>query len=77
MRDFDFNARFDGHDEPLEVDWAILFNRLDGSPGRFEIGVFPFYSVEITTTVGAENADSGKVLDLPLEDVDLLWGLRF
>ena len=77
MRHFDFNARFDGHDEPLEVDWAILFDRLDRSPSRLEVRVFPFYRVEITATVGAKNADSGKILDFPLEDFDLLWRLRF
>ena len=68
MRHFDFNARFNGDDEPLEVDWAILFDRHDRSPGRLEVRVFPF---ETTATVGAQNVVSGKILDFPLEDFDL------
>jgi hypothetical protein len=77
MCDFDFNTRFDGHDEPLEVDWAILFDRLDGPPCRLEIRVFPIYRVEITAAVGAENANGREVLDLPLEDFDFSWSFRF
>ena len=75
MRHLDLNTRFDGHDEPLEVDWTILFDCLNGSSGRLDICVFPFYRVEITATVGAENADGGEVLNLPFKDFDVL-GLR-
>jgi hypothetical protein len=60
----------------LEVDWTILFDHLDGSPSRLEIRVFSFYRIGIAVTIGAENAESGEVLDRLLEDFDFLRGLR-
>ena len=77
MRYLDFNARFDGHDKPLEVDCTILFDRLDGSSSGPETRVFRFYGVDVTATVGTEDANSGEILYFPLENFDFLRRLRF